>query len=133
MYRLREQGISFALDNFGRGIGSLSNLNSLPVSCIKIDGGLSRDLTENAKSQSMMVAIAQLAKTFDLETVAGHVETDAIRALAARLGVDYGQGFFIGKPLALDQAIRDLPLYSCFSAPLDLRVAARKRSAASGT
>jgi diguanylate cyclase (GGDEF)-like protein len=133
MYRLREQGISFALDNFGRGIGSLSNLNSLPVSCIKIDGGLSRDLTENAKSQSMMVAIAQLAKTFNLETVAGHVETDAIRALAARLGVDYGQGFFIGKPLALDQAIRDLPLYSCFSAPSDLRVAAGNRSTASGT
>ncbi len=133
MYRLREQGISFALDNFGRGTGSLSNLNSLPVSCIKIDGGLSRDLTENAKSQSMMVAIAQLAKTFGLETVAGHVETDAIRALAARLGVDYGQGFFIGKPLALDQAIRDLPLYSCFSAPLDLRVAVRNRSAAAGT
>ena len=132
MYRLREQGISFALDNFGRGIGSLSNLNSLPVSCIKIDGSLSRDLTDNAKSQSMMVAIAQLAKTFGLETVAGHVETDAIRALAARLGVDYGQGFFIGKPLALDQVIRDLPLYACFSAPADLRVAAGSRSAASG-
>ncbi|MGP0054742.1 MAG: EAL domain-containing protein, partial [Steroidobacteraceae bacterium] len=133
MYRLREQGISFALDNFGRGMGSLSNLNSLPVSCIKIDGGLSRDLGENAKSQSMMVAIAQLAKTFGLETVAGHVETDAIRALAARLGVDYGQGFFIGKPLALDQAIRDLPLYSCFSAPTDLRIAAGNRLAAAGT
>src|ERR1017187_1081863 len=132
MYRLREQGISFALDNFGRGVGSLSNLNSLPVSCIKIDGSLSRDLTDNAKSQSMMVAIAQLAKTFGLETVAGHVETDAIRALAARLGVDYGWGFFSGKPLALDQAIRDLPLYACFSAPADLRVAAGSRSAASG-
>ncbi len=132
MHRLREQGICFALDNFGRGVGSLSNLNSLPVSCIKIDGSLSRDLTDNAKSQSMMAAIAQLAKTFGLETVAAHVETDAIRALAARLGVDYGQGFFIGKPLAIDQAIRDLPLYACFSAPADLRVAAGSRSAASG-
>ena len=102
------------------------------MSCIKIDGSLSRDLTDNAKSRSMMAAIAQLAKTFGLETVAGHVETDAIRALAARLGVDYGQGFFIGKPLALDQVIRDLPLYACFSAPADLRVAAGSRSAASG-
>jgi diguanylate cyclase (GGDEF)-like protein len=132
MHRLRQQGISFALDNFGRGIGSLSNLNSLPVSCIKIDGSVSRDLTDNAISRSMMVAIAQLAKTFGLETVAAHVETDAIRALAARLGVDYGQGFFIGKPLALDQAIRDLPLYACFSAPADLRGAAGSRSAVSG-
>ncbi len=129
MCRLREQGVSFALDNFGRAVGSLSNLNSLPVSCIKIDGSFSRDLIDNAKSQSMMVAITQLAKTFGLETVAAHVETDAIRALAARLGVDYGQGFFIGKPLALDDAIRDLPLYSCFATPAELRDAAGVQAA----
>ncbi len=115
MCRLREQGITFALDNFGRGIGSLAHLNSLPVSCIKIDGSFSRDLVDNHKSQSMVLAITKLAHTFGLETVAGHVETDAIRARAAQLGVDYGQGFFIGKPLALDDAIHDLPLYSCFA------------------
>jgi diguanylate cyclase (GGDEF)-like protein len=115
MCRLREQGISFALDNFGRGIGSLSHLNSLPVSCIKIDGSFSRDLLDNPKSQSMVVAITKLANAFGLETVAGHVETDAIRARAAQLGVDYGQGFFIGKPLALDDVIHDLPLYACFA------------------
>jgi diguanylate cyclase (GGDEF)-like protein len=115
MCRLREQGISFALDNFGRDIGSLSHLNSLPVSCIKIDGSFSRDLLDNPKSQSMVLAITKLAGTFGLETVASHVETDAIRERAAQLGVDYGQGFFIGKPLALDDAIHDLPLYSCFA------------------
>jgi diguanylate cyclase (GGDEF)-like protein len=115
MCRLREQGISFALDNFGRDIGSLSHLNSLPVSCIKIDGSFSRDLLDSPKSQSMVVAITKLANAFGLETVAGHVETDAIRARAAQLGVDYGQGFFIGKPLALDDVIHDLPLYACFT------------------
>ena len=47
--------------------------------------------------------------------MAGHVETDAIRARAAQLGVDYGQGFFIGKPMALDDAIKDLHLYACFA------------------
>jgi EAL domain-containing protein (putative c-di-GMP-specific phosphodiesterase class I) len=87
----------------------------LPVSCIKLDGALSRDLVDNAQSQSMVLAIAGLAHSFGLETVATHVETDAIRACAAQLGVDYGQGFFIGKPLALDDAIHDLPLYSCFA------------------
>jgi diguanylate cyclase (GGDEF)-like protein len=115
MCRLREQGVAFALDHFGRDIGSLSHLNSLPVSCIKIDGSFSRDLLDNPKSQSMVVAITKLANTFGLETVASHVETDAIRARAAQLGVDYGQGFFIGQPLALDDAIHDLPLYSCFA------------------
>ncbi len=132
MCRLREQGVSFALDNFGRGIGSLSHLNSLPVSCIKIDGSFSRDLLDNPKSQSMMVAIAKLAGTLGMETVAGHVETDAIRARAAQLGVDYGQGFFIGKPLALDDAIRDLPLYSCFATSTGLFDSSEVNVAAQG-
>ena len=132
MCRLREQGISFALDNFGRGIGSLSHLNSLPVSCIKIDGSFSRDLLDNPKSQSMMVAIAKLASTLGMETVAGHVETDAIRARAAQLGVDYGQGFFIGKPLALDDVIHDLPLYSCFATSTGLFDSSLGKTAALG-
>jgi diguanylate cyclase (GGDEF)-like protein len=132
MCRLREQGISFALDHFGRGIGSLSHLNSLPVSCIKIDGSFSRDLLDNPKSQSMVVAIAKLASTLGMETVAGHVETDAIRARAAQLGVDYGQGFFIGRPLALDDAIRDLPLYSCFATSTGLFDSSLGKTAALG-
>jgi diguanylate cyclase (GGDEF)-like protein len=115
MCRLREQGVSFALDNFGRGIGALARLNALPVSCIKIDGELSRDLIDSCHCQSMVLAISTLAHSFGLETIATQVETDAIRACAAQLGVDYGQGFFIGKPLALDDAIHDLPLYSCFA------------------
>jgi diguanylate cyclase (GGDEF)-like protein len=133
MCRLREQGISFALDNFGRDIGSLSHLNSLPVSCIKIDGSFSRDLLDNPKSQSMVVAITKLANTFGLETVAAHVETDAIRARAAQLGVDYGQGFFIGKPLALDDAIQDLPLYSCFATSTGLFDTSLVKQAALGS
>ncbi len=132
MCRLREQGITFALDNFGRGVGSLSHLNSLPVSCIKIDGSFSRDLLDNPKSQSMVVAIAKLANTFGMETVAGHVETDAIRARAAQLGVDYGQGFFIGKPLALDDVIHDLPLYACFTTSTGLFDPAVGKAAALG-
>lgn len=115
MHRLRGHGVSFAVDNFGRGITSLANLNALPVSCIKIDGALTRDLAFNPRSQSMVVAITKLAAGFGMETVATQVETDAIRARVAQLGVDYGQGFFIGKPLELDDVIRDLPLYCCFA------------------
>jgi diguanylate cyclase (GGDEF)-like protein len=114
MERLRALGVRFAVDNFGRGIGSLSNLVALPLSCIKIDGSLSRGLDYNPRSQSMVVAIANLAQGFGLETVISQVETDAIRARAARCGVDFGQGFFIGRLLDLDDAIRELPLYSCF-------------------
>ena len=115
MDRLREAGVRFALYNFGRGLHSLSNLNLLPVSYVKMDGSFSRDLAYNPRSQSMVLAITKLATAFGIETVAANVETDAIRARAAELGVDFGQGFFIGRPLPLDDVIRDLPLYSCFA------------------
>jgi EAL domain-containing protein (putative c-di-GMP-specific phosphodiesterase class I) len=89
-------------------------LSTLPISCIKIDGSLSRDLDYNPRAQAMVLAITKLAHGFGLQTVASQVETDAIRARAAQLDVDFGQGFFIGRLLDLDEAIRDLPLYSCF-------------------
>jgi diguanylate cyclase (GGDEF)-like protein len=114
MQELRTLGVQFAIDHVGRGIGCLSNLGALPLSCIKIDGRLSRDLDYNPRSQAMVLAITKLAHGFGLTTVASQVETDAIRARAAQLDVDFGQGFFIGRLLDLDEAIRDLPLYSCF-------------------
>ena len=71
----------------------------------------SRDLFDNPRSQSMVVAITKLAHTFGMETVAGHVETDAIRARVAQLGVDYGQGFAIGQPAPfIDLLSIELPL-----------------------
>ena len=80
----------------------------------------------------MIGAIATLAGTFGVETVACHIETDAIRARAAQLGVDYGQGFFIGKPMALDDALRDLPLYACFATSTGLFVPSIGKTAALG-
>ena len=62
----------------------------------------------------MVVAITRHAHGFGPERIASQVETDAIRARAAQLDVDFSKGFFIGRPLDLDEAIRDLPLYSCF-------------------
>jgi predicted signal transduction protein with EAL and GGDEF domain len=78
------------------------------------------------------LAIAKLANTFGLDTVAAHVETDAIRERAAQLGVDFGQGFFIGKPAALDDVIHDLPLYGCFATSTGLFDSAAGKAAALG-
>ncbi len=115
MRRLRDLGVPFALDNFGRDSTSLSNLNALPVSSVKIDGRLGRSLLRDPHAQSMFIAITKLAQGFGLDAIATSIETDPIRARAAALGADFGQGFFIGKPVALDDALRDLSLYSCFS------------------
>jgi len=58
----------------------------------------------------MVQAIAQLARGMSLTTVAEYVETDEIRNRVAALGVDYGQGFAIGRPLPLSELLSDLPL-----------------------
>ena len=115
MRRLREFGCQFALDDFGTGFSSLAYLKALPVSLLKIDGSFVRDVLIDARSQSMVRAIAQLARTMCMETVAEYVETDEIRRRVAALGVDYGQGFCLGKPQPVADVLKDLPVFEAFA------------------
>jgi Amt family ammonium transporter len=115
MQRLRGFGCSFALDDFGTGLSSLAYLKSLPVSVLKIDGTFVRDAGSNQRTESMVRAIAQLARTMGMETVAEYVETDELRTRMAALGVDYGQGFAIGRPVPIDQVLGDLALYEAMA------------------
>jgi Amt family ammonium transporter len=115
MQRLRGFGCSFALDDFGTGLSSLAYLKSLPVSVLKIDGAFVRDAAGNQRTESMVRAIAQLARTMGMETVAEYVETDELRTRMAALGVDYGQGFAIGRPVPIDQVLGDLALYEAMA------------------
>jgi diguanylate cyclase (GGDEF)-like protein len=106
--RLQDLGHDIALDDFGRGLSSLTYLKSLSVSDLKIDGGLVRDLPSNSRSQAMVTAIVQLARTMKLRTTAECVESEAIQAAVTRLGVDYGQGFAIGRPRPLEVVLQEL-------------------------
>jgi len=112
MRRLRKLGCGIALDDFGTGQSSLAYLRSLPISILKIDGSFVRDVLKDPKAESTIQAIAQLARGMSLITVAEYVETDEIRMRLATLGVDYGQGFAIGKPTAITDVLEQLPLYA---------------------
>jgi diguanylate cyclase (GGDEF)-like protein len=116
MQRLRSVGCSFALDDFGTGTSSLAYLKSLPVSMLKIDGSFVRDAMTNARSDSLVKAIAQLARSMGIATVAEYVETDELRMRMASLGVDYGQGFAIGKPLPFAEVLQELSIYEALAA-----------------
>jgi diguanylate cyclase (GGDEF)-like protein len=116
MQRMRNLGCTFALDDFGTGLSSLSYLRSLPVSTLKIDGSFVRDAASNSRTEAMVRAIAQLASTMGMETVAEFVETDDLRIRMASLGVDFGQGFAIGKPAPLAEVLGDLALYEAMVA-----------------
>ena len=106
--RLQDLGYAIALDDFGRGLSSLTYLKSLPVSYLKIDGGLVRDLVGNQRAQAMVTAIVQLAKAMNLQTTAECVENEAILAAVGQLGVDYAQGFAIGRPRPFELVLQEL-------------------------
>lgn len=106
--RLQSLGHEIVLDDFGRGLSSLSYLKSLPVSGLKVDGGLVRDLAGNARSHGAITAIVELARKTRLKTTAKCVESEPILAAVTRLGLDYGQGFAIGRPRSLEIVLQEL-------------------------
>ena len=105
MRRLRSLGCGVALDDFGTGLSSLSYLRQLPVTMLKIDGSFVRDVLKDPRAESMVRAIAQLARSMSITTVAEYVETEEISVRIAELGVDYGQGFAIGRPIPLEDLL----------------------------
>jgi diguanylate cyclase (GGDEF)-like protein len=111
MRTLQGLGCQFALDDFGTGVSSLAYLKDLSVDYLKIDGSFVRDAITNSRSESMIKAIAQLAKVMCMETIAEYVETDVLRARMADLGVDYGQGFAMGKAQHFEELLRELAIY----------------------
>jgi diguanylate cyclase (GGDEF)-like protein len=111
MRSLQDLGCQFALDDFGTGVSSLAYLKDLSVNYLKIDGTFVRDAIVNSRSESMIKAIAQLAKVMCMETIAEYVETDMLRARMTDLGVDYGQGFAMGKAQTLEDLLSELAIY----------------------
>ncbi len=97
-----------ALDDFGRGLSSLTYLKVLPVTHLKIDGIFVRDVVSDDRSQAMLSAIVQLARAMNLKTVAECVESDAIWQATRALGVEYGQGFSIGRPMPFEKVLGTL-------------------------
>jgi diguanylate cyclase (GGDEF)-like protein len=105
---LREKGCRFSLDDFGAGLSSFAYLKNFQVDTLKIDGSFIRDIVGNRISEAMVVAITQVAKVMELETVAEYVESASTMKVVARLGVDFAQGHAVGKPTPLDSVLGTL-------------------------
>ena len=101
--RLAGLGCRFALDNFGTGPTALVLLAELPVDCVKIDGRIVRHLTADARNQALVKGIAQLVGGLGIRSVAMDVANEATVELLRDCGVDYGQGWHLGKPLPLTE------------------------------
>ncbi len=97
-------GCQFALDDFGSGVGSFSNLKNLPLDYLKIDGSFTRNLGRDTVNQAMVTAMIKLARSLNFKVIAEQVEDTAAVEAARRMGVDYLQGFAIGRPQPLEFA-----------------------------
>jgi PAS domain S-box-containing protein len=101
--RLRALGCSFALDDFGVGFGTFTYLKHLPVDYLKIDIEFVRDLISDKSDRHVVTAMVGVARDFGMKTVAEGVEDQETLELLSAMGVDYAQGFWIGRPAPIEE------------------------------
>jgi EAL domain-containing protein (putative c-di-GMP-specific phosphodiesterase class I) len=95
---LHGMGCRFALDDFGSGVGSFSNLRTLPLDYLKIDGSFTRNLGRDSVNQAMVTAMIKLARTLNFKVIAEQVEDNAALDMVRQMGVDFVQGYAISRP-----------------------------------
>lgn len=95
---LRATGCQFALDDFGVGMSSFAYLKHLPVDYLKIDGSFVKAMTQNATDAVMVRAMADIARSLQIQTIAEFVPDEATCVLLRSIGVHYGQGYGLGHP-----------------------------------
>jgi diguanylate cyclase (GGDEF)-like protein/PAS domain S-box-containing protein len=101
---LHGMGCKFALDNFGSGLGSFSNLKTLAMDYLKIDGSFMRNIARDTVNQAMVTAMIKLARTLDFKTIAEQVEDSSSLEAARKMGIDFVQGYIIGRPQPMQAA-----------------------------
>jgi diguanylate cyclase (GGDEF)-like protein len=101
LHRLQKLGCRLALDDFGTGQCSFAYLKDIPVQYIKIDGTFVRDIVDNPLSLAIVESVGKIANVINAHTVAEYVENDSILECLREAGIDFAQGYRIGKPRPL--------------------------------
>ncbi len=98
MQDMQRLGCTFALDDFGIGFSSWLYLKQLPLNFLKLDGSLIRQLANSREDQVFVKAMNEMTHALGLRTIAEAVEDEISLALLRAFGIDFAQGFFVGKP-----------------------------------
>ncbi|MFT5349399.1 MAG: diguanylate cyclase (GGDEF)-like protein/PAS domain S-box-containing protein [Gammaproteobacteria bacterium] len=102
---LKELGCRFALDDFGSGLSSFAYLKNLPVDYLKIDGMFVKDIVDDPIDHAMVKSINEIGHVMGMQTIAEFVENDEIKGMLREIGVNYAQGYGVGKPQPFDELL----------------------------
>lgn len=108
IHKLKAWGCHFALDDFGVGFSSFSYLDILPVDYLKIDGTFIRELDSDQTKLAIVKAMNMVAHELGKKTIAEFVENESIWRILQELGVDYGQGYYLGKPAPFEHISKNI-------------------------
>jgi diguanylate cyclase (GGDEF)-like protein len=97
---LRRKGFAFALDDFGSGYNSFHYLRELRFEYVKIDGAFVRNILNSKIDRALVRNLSRLCQELDILTIGEYVESQEIFDLLKEMGINFGQGFHIGLPLA---------------------------------
>ncbi len=106
---LRELGCQFALDDFGAGFASFYYLKHLDFDYLKIDGEFIKSLTQNTTDQLVVQSVVDIARGLGVKTIAEFVGDDLTIHRLRQLGVDYGQGYHLGRPAPVSSILAARP------------------------
>ncbi len=98
---LHGMGCEFALDDFGSGLSSFSTLRTLPMDYLKIDGSFIHNLAGDSVNQAMVAAMIELSRSLNFRVVAEQVEDQISLDTVTDMGIDFVQGFVVGRPQPL--------------------------------
>jgi diguanylate cyclase (GGDEF)-like protein/PAS domain S-box-containing protein len=101
--KMKVLGCLFALDDFGSGLSSFAYLKNLPVDYLKIDGMFVKDIFDDPIDHAMVKSINEIGHVMGMKTIAEFVESDEIKGMLREIGVNYAQGYGIGRPKPLDE------------------------------
>lgn len=108
LHMLQEMGCRIAIDDFGTGYASYARLKHVHADILKIDGSFIRNIASSSLDYQIVASICHLARMKNMRVVAEFVEDDDIRKAAISLGIDYLQGYYIGKPAPLEALATDV-------------------------
>ncbi len=96
--KLKELGCKFSLDDFGVGFTSFVHLIEMNVDYLKIDGSFIRNLPDNERNRVLVKSISEMSKSLGIKTIAEFVESDATIDILKSTGIDFAQGYLVGRP-----------------------------------